>query len=103
MIPWSPPKMFVSIVGHAIFHTAARNGPSTMERSYRPAAATGAVGGMGGAESEMPSAGVETSVNGLGGVQGGASGETYVGQRCSETLGASPPHFIPARPPRYYL
>jgi len=27
--------MFVSIVGQAIFQTAERNGPSTMERSYR--------------------------------------------------------------------
>lgn len=27
--------MFASIVGHAIFHTAARSGPSTIDRSYR--------------------------------------------------------------------
>jgi len=27
--------MFVSIVGHAIFQTAGRRGPSTIERSYR--------------------------------------------------------------------
>jgi len=27
--------MFASIVGHASFHTAARSGPSTIERSYR--------------------------------------------------------------------
>ena len=26
--------MFVSIVGHAIFQTAGRSGPSTMDRSY---------------------------------------------------------------------
>jgi hypothetical protein len=26
--------MLVSIVGHAIFQTAGRNGPSTMDRSY---------------------------------------------------------------------
>jgi hypothetical protein len=29
-----PPIMFANIVGHAIFQTAARSGPSTMERSY---------------------------------------------------------------------
>jgi hypothetical protein len=37
--------MFASIVGHAIFQTAAHSGPSTMERSYRlpggPAAGAG--------------------------------------------------------------
>ncbi len=32
-MPWSPPMMFVSIVGHAIFQTAGRSGPSTIERS----------------------------------------------------------------------
>ena len=39
-----PPIAFVSIVGHAIFHTADRRSPSTMERSYRrrPGAADGA-------------------------------------------------------------
>ena len=26
--------MFVSMVGHAIFQTAGRSGPSTMDRSY---------------------------------------------------------------------
>ena len=31
--------MFASIVGQAIFHTAERSGPSTMERSKRPGAA----------------------------------------------------------------
>lgn len=35
--------MLVSMVGQAIFHTAERSGPSTMDRSYRPA-----VGGGGG-------------------------------------------------------
>ena len=32
-IPCSPPMMFVSIVGHASFHTAGGSGPSTIERS----------------------------------------------------------------------
>src|SRR5215210_3878791 len=42
MIPCSPPMMLVSIVGQAIFHTASRSGPSTIERSNRLAgAATG--------------------------------------------------------------
>src|SRR5262245_13274750 len=35
MIPCSPPMMFVSMLGHAIFQTAGRKGPSTIERSYR--------------------------------------------------------------------
>jgi hypothetical protein len=35
--------MFVSIVGHASFQTAGRNGPSMIERSYlRRSAAVGA-------------------------------------------------------------
>ena len=34
--------MLVSIVGHAIFHTAERSGPSMIERSYR--LAVGVVG-----------------------------------------------------------
>ena len=38
-MPCSPPMMFVSIVGQAIFQTAERSGPSTMERSYREVAA----------------------------------------------------------------
>ncbi len=33
MIPWMPPMMFWSMLGHAIFHTAGSSGPSTMERS----------------------------------------------------------------------
>src|SRR3982074_2046192 len=33
-MPCNPPTIFVSIVGHASFHTAGRSGPSTMERSY---------------------------------------------------------------------
>src|SRR6266516_245238 len=33
-MPWSPPMMLVSIVGHASFHTAGRSGPSIIERSY---------------------------------------------------------------------
>jgi len=36
------------MVGHAIFHTALRSGPSTIERSYRPRAGAGA-GGVRGA------------------------------------------------------
>jgi hypothetical protein len=36
--------MFVSIVGHAIFQTADRNGPSMIERSYRREAVGGASG-----------------------------------------------------------
>ena len=39
--------MFVSIDGHAIFHTAARSGPSTIERSKR----LGALGPGGGGTS----------------------------------------------------
>ena len=49
MMPWMPPMMLVSIVGHAIFHTADRSGPSMMERSYfRPPGGVGAAGGAGG-------------------------------------------------------
>src|SRR6267378_952366 len=33
-MPWSPPIMLVSIVGHASFHTAGPSGPSIMDRSY---------------------------------------------------------------------
>jgi hypothetical protein len=33
--------MLVSIVGQAIFQTAGASGPSTIDRSYRRAAATG--------------------------------------------------------------
>jgi hypothetical protein len=33
MMPCTPPTTFVSMVGHAIFQTAERSGPSTMERS----------------------------------------------------------------------
>ncbi len=32
-MPWRPPMMLVSIVGHAIFQTAALSGPSVMDRS----------------------------------------------------------------------
>ena len=32
-MPWSPPRMFWSIVGQAIFHTTLGMGPSTIERS----------------------------------------------------------------------
>src|SRR6476659_5228493 len=39
-----PPMMFVSIEGHAIFQTAKRSGPSTMDRSYRPVTGDGATG-----------------------------------------------------------
>src|SRR5438067_5580642 len=43
-IPCKPPTMFVSIVGHASFHTAALSGPSTSDRSKRrPEAVTDAV------------------------------------------------------------
>src|ERR1043166_4582685 len=38
-MPWTPPMTLVSIVGQAILHTARTSGPSTMERSYRPAGA----------------------------------------------------------------
>src|ERR1700687_90962 len=41
-MPWSPPIMLVSIVGHASFHTAAPNGPSMMDRSYFRRAGTAA-------------------------------------------------------------
>ena len=43
MMPWSPPMMLVSIVGHASFQTAGPIGPSTRERSYFRV--TGAAGG----------------------------------------------------------
>jgi hypothetical protein len=33
-MPWSPPMMFVSIVGQASFQTALRSGPSMIVRSY---------------------------------------------------------------------
>src|ERR1700694_1119511 len=33
-MPWRPPIMLVSIVGHASFHTAGPSGPSTIDRSY---------------------------------------------------------------------
>ena len=36
--------MFVSIEGHAIFQTAERSGPSTIDRSYRPVTGDGATG-----------------------------------------------------------
>src|SRR2546425_118155 len=47
MMPWIPPMRFVSMVGHAIFHTAGDSGPSTMDRSYRRR--SGAAGGAMGA------------------------------------------------------
>ena len=53
--------MFVSIVGHAIFQTAERSGPSTIERSYLRAAVDGA-GGVSGAETRLASVRAETSV-----------------------------------------
>src|SRR6185369_914007 len=34
-MPCKPPMTFVSIVGHAIFQTAGRSGPSTIDRSKR--------------------------------------------------------------------
>src|SRR4051812_26227845 len=34
MMPWTPPMMFVSIVGQASFQTAGTIGPSTIDRSY---------------------------------------------------------------------
>jgi hypothetical protein len=40
--------MLVSIVGHAIFHTAGRRGPSTMDLSYLDFA--GGAGGIAGAD-----------------------------------------------------
>src|SRR5580765_1661151 len=42
-MPCMPPMMFVSIVGHASFHTAGRSGPSTRVRSYRRAAGAGGI------------------------------------------------------------
>ena len=46
-MPCKPPNALVTIVGQAIFHTAAWSGPPTIERSYREAVAvtqlTGAV------------------------------------------------------------
>jgi hypothetical protein len=53
--------MFVSIVGHAIFQTAWRSGPSTMDRSYRPAAGPGE-DGVGEVDAVSSPAGAVTSV-----------------------------------------
>jgi hypothetical protein len=39
--------MLVSIVGQASFQTVSRNGPSMMERSYRPAAGARGAGASG--------------------------------------------------------
>src|SRR5207253_420576 len=42
--------------GQAIFHTAADNGPSTMDRSYRPMGAVGDSGATGGVVSTVTGA-----------------------------------------------
>jgi hypothetical protein len=55
--------MLVSMVGHAIFQTAERNGPSTIERSYRRVAGAGATAG---ADGISISAGAVTSVKTAG-------------------------------------
>src|SRR6266446_6308418 len=58
-MPCNPPTMFVSIVGHASFHTAGSSGPSTMERSYgRRCGRAPAIGA-----DSMDSAGAIASVN----------------------------------------
>jgi hypothetical protein len=40
--------MLVSIVGHAIFQTAALSGPAMIDRSYRPVDIVGGMGVAGG-------------------------------------------------------
>lgn len=51
--------MFVSIVGHAIFQTAGRSGPSMIDRSYRFLAAGGGASTVGtGVATAGPAAGV---------------------------------------------
>src|SRR5258706_5522789 len=58
-MPCNPPPMFVSIVGHASFHTAGSSGPSTIERSYgRLCGRAPAIG-----TDSMESAGAIASVN----------------------------------------
>src|SRR6186713_1189851 len=58
MMPCRPPIVFCSIVGHAMRHTAAPSGPSTMERSYLAAGWAGCAGGA--ADAESAAAGVAT-------------------------------------------
>jgi hypothetical protein len=84
--------MLVSIVGHAIFHTAGPNGPSTMERSYRlfPGAAGGTWASDGcacvtGAETSVMRAPVTYSSNGLSPDRQG--GRFYPGNIFSSALG----------------
>src|SRR5512132_1856817 len=48
-MPWRPPMMLVSIVGHASFQTAGASGPSTMERSYPRRSGRTVVAGTGAA------------------------------------------------------
>ncbi len=50
--------MFVSMVGQAIFHTALKSGPSTIERSKRDAAGAGDVGDVSGGVAALAAAGV---------------------------------------------
>jgi hypothetical protein len=53
--------MFVIIVGHAIFHTAGRSGPSTIDRSYRLRDVAGAAADPGTAA--VSTAGVAAGVD----------------------------------------
>jgi hypothetical protein len=65
--------MFVNIVGHAIFHTAARKGPSTIDRSYRrDAGGAGGKSAVAGRASRVVfgEGGAVTSANEFGGRRG---------------------------------
>ena len=54
--------MFVSILGQAIFQTAERSGPSTMDRSYRGMAEAE---GRGAADEAMSAAAVLSGMLGV--------------------------------------
>jgi len=67
---------FVSIVGHAIFHTAGCSGPSMMERSYRRLPAGVGVAAAG--------AGATGTVLSLAGTALDADTKLYAGSRGRE-------------------
>ena len=76
MIPCSPPKMFVSIAGHASFHTAGSSGPSMIDLSYRDL-----TGGIAGAVVAAIAAAVGVGGAGVGvgtGAAGCVTPEIYV-------------------------
>ena len=57
--------MLVSMVGHAIFQTAGTNGPSMIDRSYRPPPGVrGGAGSGNGVVRVVPGSGAVTSVKG---------------------------------------